>query len=198
MKIRKNISIIRMICTLIALAFLMIPWYQLGIYFPSFIAGGKIVIELKYIIVGFILLLSMLLKLVEFRLRNKHKNELKYILTLEKTCDMILIEGLLILLAFNGFISVVIPIIILAKTLLVDTMKKLSADNGKMNEKSKLGFCEYITMRLGILLLLFYNLPFELWDFYFADALIMIATVLAVLNGCIYYFQAKNMLVNQS
>lgn len=198
MKLRKNISIIRIIGTVLSLAFLMIPWYQLGIYFPSFIAGGKIIIELKYIIVGFILLCSMLLKLVEFRLGNKHKNELKYIIEMEKTCDTVLIEGILILLSFNGFISVVIPIILLAKILLVDTMKKLSADNGKMNEKSKLGLCEYITMRLGILLLLFYNLPFELWDFYFADALIMIATVLAVLNGCIYYFQAKNMLINQN
>ena len=85
----------------------------------------------------------------------------------------------------------------MAKNILVNTMKSLSADNGKMNEKSRLGFMEYVTLRLGILSLLFYNLPFELWSFYFADALIMIATVLAVLNGCIYYFNAKNMLMNR-
>lgn len=195
MKFIKKIYILRMIINIIAIAFLMIPWYQLGIHFPNFIAGGKIIIDLKYIIVGFIVILSYLLKLVEFRF--KKKSELKYLLAIQNTFDDIMLIGLLIILAFNGFISVVIPVIILAKKALVDTMKRISADNGKMNEKSKLGKCEYITIRLGVLLILFYNLPFELWDFYFADALIMIATVIAVLNGCIYYFEAKNMLMNK-
>ncbi len=197
MKIIKNISLIRMITMLIGLLLLMIPWYQLGIHFPNYIAGGKIIIDIKYIIVGFIFVFSYLLKLVVFRMKNKIKSELKFILTIENALDHIFIEGLLVLLSFHGFISPIIPIVIIAKKILVDAMKKLSADNGSMNEKSKLGYCENIILRLGIILLLFYNLPFELWNFYFADALIIIATVFAVLNGCIYYFQAKNMLVKE-
>ncbi|MCI8575030.1 MAG: hypothetical protein HFI09_01015, partial [Bacilli bacterium] len=176
----------------------MIPWYQLGIHFKTLIAGGKIMIDTKYVITGFFFILSYLLKLIEFRIQHHKKLEKDLIINIEKAFEEIFIEGLLIILAFNGFISVIIPVIFLSKNILVSTMKKLSADNGKMNEKSKLGLTEYITLRLGILSLLFYNLPFELWDFYFADALIMIATVLSALNGCIYYFNAKNMLMNQA
>ncbi len=154
-------------------------------------------IDLKYVITGFLFLFSYLLKLILFRLNQPKKKEQPLIFKIEKSLEEIFVEGLLMILAFNGFISVVIPVVMMAKNILVNTMKSLSADNGKMNEKSRLGFMEYVTLRLGILSLLFYNLPFELWSFYFADALIMIATVLAVLNGCIYYFNAKNMLMNR-
>ncbi len=154
-------------------------------------------IDLKYVITGFLFLFSYLLKLILFRLNQHKKKEQPLIFKIEKSLEEIFVEGLLMILAFNGFISVVIPVVMMAKNILVNTMKSLSADNGKMNEKSRLGFMEYVTLRLGILSLLFYNLPFELWSFYFADALIMIATVLAVLNGCIYYFNAKNMLMNR-
>lgn len=194
----KKISIVRIFVMVSGLILLMIPWYQLGIHFKTLIAGGKIMIDTKYVITGFFFILSYLLKLIEFRIQHHKKLEKDLIINIEKAFEEIFIEGLLIILAFNGFISVIIPVIFLSKNILVSTMKKLSADNGKMNEKSKLGLTEYITLRLGILSLLFYNLPFELWDFYFADALIMIATVLSALNGCIYYFNAKNMLMNQA
>ena len=193
----KKISMFRIIVMVTGLIILMIPWYQLGIHFKTLVAGGKIMIDLKYVITGFLFLFSYLLKLILFRLNQHKKKEQPLIFKIEKSLEEIFVEGLLMILAFNGFISVVIPVVMMAKNILVNTMKSLSADKGKMNEKSRLGFMEYVTLRLGILSLLFYNLPFELWSFYFADALIMIATVLAVLNGCIYYFNAKNMLMNR-
>lgn len=192
----KKISLIRIGLMITSLIFLMIPWYQLGLHFKTIVAGGKIIIDIKYVIIGFIFILTYLLKLVEIRLKHRKKNDLKMLSELEVAVEEIFIEGLLVILAFNGFISVAIPVLLIAKNHLVNTMKKVSADNGKMNEKSKLGLTEFLSLRLGILLLLFYNLPFELWDFYFADALIMIAIVLSVVNGCIYYFNAKNMLMN--
>jgi len=197
MKITKNISLIRIFLAILSLIILMIPWYQLGIEFPSFNAGGKIIVNSKYLVVGFLVIVSIILQLLKGRIPLKEKKELNLLLSLEKASDMILLNGLLMILAFNGFISVVIPVLIMIKTVMTETMKKISADNGKMTEKSRLGFCEKITMTLGIVSMLFYNLPFELWNFYLADALIMIATVLAVLNGCIYYFRAKNLLMNK-
>ena len=40
---------------------------------------------------------------------------------------------------------------------------------------------------LGITLTLFYNLPFELWNFQISDILLIIACVLSVISGVQYY-----------
>lgn len=173
----------------------MIPWYQLGINFPNFVAGGKIIIDSKYIVVGFLYIILFILKFWEYKVELINQNNWSVLFVLRNVCDKILLNGLLILLSYNGFISAVIPVIVISKDILVENMKKLSADNGKMIEKSLLGITEKTCMSLGLTLILFYNLPFELWNIFLADALIMISAVLSVLNGCLYYFRAKNLIM---
>lgn len=196
MKRIKNICFLRMACMLATIVLLLIPWYQLGIEFPTLLAGGKIIIDSKYFIAGTLVMLFFLLKIFEIHIDPNKKENAKLIFSLEEASEQFLITGLLIILAFNGFISVIIPIICLLKLILVDTMKKISVHNGKMIEKSKLGYCETVLLGLGIILLLFYNLPFELWNIYLADVLVMIGAALCMLNGMIYYFKAKNILFN--
>lgn len=195
MKAFKNLSMIHIVLVFLSLLILMIPWYQLGIEFPSFIAGGKIIVDSKYLVVGSFYIIILILNIWESRTEPYRKKELKLLMAFRNASNKILFHGLLILLAYNGFISVMIPVVMMMKDILVEMMKKLSADNGKMMEKSPLGLCEKICMHIGLIFLLFYNLPFELWNLFFADALIMIGTVLSVLNGCIYYFRAKKMLI---
>ncbi len=195
MKKIKNMIITRIILMIFAIILLIIPWYQLGFDFPSIMAGGKIIIDTKYIVVGFLYILLILLKVFEAQNIERQKKDLKMLCNLEETMEKILQNALLMILAYNGFITVIIPVLIIAKMMITDTMKNMSADNGKMLEKSRLGICEKGVLHIGIIFLLFYNLPFELWNFYFADACIIIATILSVLNGTIYYFQAKNLIV---
>lgn len=195
MKSSKILSIFHISIAIISLLILMIPWYQLGINFPNFVAGGKIIIDSKYIVVGFLYIILFILKFWEYKVELINQNNWSVLFVLRNVCDKILLNGLLILLSYNGFISAVIPVIVISKDILVENMKKLSADNGKMIEKSLLGITEKTCMSLGLTLILFYNLPFELWNIFLADALIMISAVLSVLNGCLYYFRAKNLIM---
>lgn len=195
MVVKKYLNIMHIGIIFIMLTILMIPWYQLGIEFPTIIADGKIIIDTKYIVVGFLFIILVLLKFLESKLETKYKDP-TLLTILKKASDRILIHGFLIILAYNGFISVIIPVTLIIKETLMETMRKISADNGKMLEKSFFGLLEKVCLNLGILFLLFYNLPFELWNIFFSDALIMVGTVLSVLNGCLYYFKAKNLLLN--
>lgn len=197
MNLLKNISIIHIVLIILALFLLMIPWYQLGIEFPSFIAGGKIVIDSKYFIVGFITILIILLKLWEYKLEIANKQEIDFLKSIRIASDKVLLNGLMIILAYNGFISVVIPILLVGKEILLENIKKVSADNGKMMERSMLGIFEKTCLNLGVIFILFYNLPFELWNIFLADALILIGAVMSVINGCIYFFRAKNLILNR-
>lgn len=195
MKIFKNLCIIHIVLAFLSLVLLMIPWYQLGTTFPTFIAGGKIVIDSKYLVIGSFYIIILILNIWESRIEPNRKKDVKLLNAFRISSNKILLNGLLILLAYNGFINVMIPILLMVKEIIVEMMKRLSADNGKMTEKSFLGLCEKICMHMGIIFMLFYNLPFELWNLFFADALIMIGTVLSILNGCIYYFRAKKVLL---
>lgn len=197
MKVAKNLSLFHIVLTAIAILMILIPWYQLGITFPSFIAGGKIVIDTKYLVVGFLYIVIILLKFLEYKVEPTRKKDGKLIFALRNTSNKILTFGLLFILSYNGFLSIIFPVFLFMKDNIMETMKKLSADNGKMIEKSALGISEKVILDLGIIFSLFYNLPFELWNIYFADCCIMIATIIGVINGSLYYFRAKELLMNE-
>ena len=50
MNLPNKLTLGRIITAIIILVMLMVPWYSLGIHFPTFQIAGKIIIDLKYII----------------------------------------------------------------------------------------------------------------------------------------------------
>ena len=95
-------------------------------------------------------------------------------------------------------VIVVLAIIIIIATISVNKQIKKSRKNANdINKKmivkaNKWGKVKTMTMLIGISLMLFYNLPFEIWNIYLAEILIDIATVLSVASGVIYYFDIKD------
>jgi len=63
MKRIKNICFLRMACMLATIVLLLIPWYQLGIEFPTLLAGGKMIIDSKYFIAGTLVMLFFFFKI---------------------------------------------------------------------------------------------------------------------------------------
>ena len=106
--------------------------------------------------------------------------------------DKVLVNGVLILLAYNGFISVVVPVVIVTRDIAVDALRALSAKNKVIIKASKWGKVKTIFMMVGLSLMLFYNLPFEVYGIYVADILIYIATILSVVSGVMYFINCKD------
>ena len=59
---------------------------------------------------------------------------------------------------------------------------------------SQAGKLKTVIMMLGVTLMLFYNLPFELWTFKVSDALLIVAAVLSVVSGMQYYAMNKEVI----
>ena len=51
------------------------------------------------------------------------------------------------------------------------------------------GKIKTVCMMFGLALVLFYNMPFELWNIKLDLILVYLATVLSVISGVIYYFE---------
>ena len=67
MNTANKITISRIILSLIIIILLLFPFDQMGFEFPTFLIGGKILIDLKYIIVGILFIIASLASLFRNR-----------------------------------------------------------------------------------------------------------------------------------
>ena len=108
--------------------------------------------------------------------------------------DKILVNSVLIILAAQGFIHPIIPVIIIIRDSVVNSIKMLAASKGKVLAAIKSGKIKTACLMVGIVLTLFYNLPFELWNISVAKALLFIATILSVVSGIEYFTLNKHLI----
>ena len=110
---------------------------------------------------------------------------------LDAIADKILVNSTLIILATNGFINPIIPVVIVLRDTFVDAIKMEAASKGKVVAAIKSGKLKTATLMVGIVLMLFYNLPFELINIRVADFLLYFATILSVVSMIEYYVLNK-------
>lgn len=194
MNLPNKITVTRIILSIILLVFLMIPWNQLGVSFPIFTVAGKIVVEIKYIIAGVVFMIASITDFLDGNIARKRNLVTDFGKVMDAIADKLLVNGLLIILAYEGFISVAIPVIIITRDTFVDSIKMASGNKGKVVAASIAGKAKTVCMMIGVTLLLFYNLPFEIFGFRLDLILIYLATVLSVLSGCQYYYNAKDLI----
>lgn len=192
MNLANKLTISRIILSGIILLILLIPWEEFGLNLPTFYVMGKVLVEVKYIVAGFIFVIACVTDYLDGNIARKDKKTSDFGATLDAIADKILVNGVLILLAYQGFISIVVPIIIVIRDICIDALRTLSAKNKTIIKANKLGKIKTVFMMSGVSLMLFYNLPFEVWGIYLAHILIYIATILSVISAISYFMAFKD------
>ena len=186
-----KLTMLRIVLAILILVILMLPYKDFGISVPTFLVMGKVLVDVRYIVAGFLFAIASVTDYLDGMYARKEKNTSDFGATLDAIADKVLVNGVLILLAYNGFISVVIPVIIVTRDILMDSLRALSAKQGIVIKANKIGKLKTVFMLIGLSFMLFYNLPFEAWGIYVADIFVDIATVLSVVSLVVYYFNAK-------
>lgn len=198
MNLPNKITLSRIIMAIIILIILVIPWHALGLDWPSYykILGVTLSnpLSLKYIIVGVLFLIAAITDRIDGELARKKNMVTDLGKMLDAIADKILTNGVLILLAYDRFIPVLIPIIITTRDIITDTCKMISGNKGKVVAASWTGKIKTVFMMVGITFTLFGNFPFELIHFNFAELCLIIATILSVISGCQYYFKTMELI----
>lgn len=192
MNLANKLTISRIIMAGIILLILLVPWEDFGLTIPTIYVMGKVVVNVKYIIAGFLFVIACLTDYLDGSIARKSKQTSDFGATLDAIADKVLVNGVLIILAYQGFISIVVPVLIVIRDICVDALRALSAKNKVIIKASKWGKVKTLFMMVGVSLLLFYNLPFEIWGIYVADILVYIATILSVISGILYFINAKD------
>ena len=192
MNLANKLTISRIIMAGIILLILLVPWEDFGLTIPTIYVMGKVVVNVKYIIAGFLFVIACLTDYLDGSIARKSKQTSDFGATLDAIADKVLVNGVLIILAYQGFISIVVPVLIVIRDICVDALRTLSAKHKVIIKASKWGKVKTLFMMVGVSLLLFYNLPFEIWGIYVADILVYIAAILSVISGILYFINAKD------
>ena len=194
MNVPNKITICRIILSVLLLIIMVFPIDKTGISFPMFQLGGKLIIDSKFLICGVIFLIASLTDFLDGYLARKHNLVTDMGKVLDAIADKILVNGVLIILAVEGYISVVIPVIIVSRDIIVDSIKMVAGGKSGAVGASMAGKVKTACMLTGITLLFFYDLPLSLIGIYPAKVVIMVATVLSIISGIQYYIKNKKYL----
>lgn len=194
MNVPNKITICRILLSVLLLIIMIFPVDKVGINFPEFQLAGKLVIDSKYIICGIIFLIASLTDFLDGYLARKYNMVTDIGKVMDAIADKILVNGVLILLATEGYISPIVPVVIVSRDIVVDSIKMVAGQKSGAVGASMAGKIKTACMLVGITLLFFYDLPFSLINVYPAKAIIMIATVLSVISGIQYYVKNKKYL----
>jgi CDP-diacylglycerol--glycerol-3-phosphate 3-phosphatidyltransferase len=111
---------------------------------------------------------------------------------MDAIADKILVNGILIILAYDGVLPVIVPIIIILRDTIVDALRMIAGSHGNVVAASIWGKIKTVFMMVGIILVFFYNLPFSLFGIALGNYLIFIATILSVYSGAQYFVANRN------
>lgn len=192
MNVPNKITLYRIVLSIILLMLMIFPVERLGISFPELKIGVDFIIDSKYLICGLIFVVASVTDFLDGYLARKYNLVTDLGKVMDAIADKILVNGVLIILAVEGYISAVVPVVIVCRDIAVDSIKMVAGQKNGAVAASKTGKAKTACMMVGISLAFFYDLPFSLFGWnHVSSVLILVATVLSVVSGIQYYEKNK-------
>jgi len=200
MNLPNKLTISRIIMAILIIIILLGGDYILhflGLEIPKLFVNETIVVDMKYIIAGILFILASLTDFLDGYIARKYNLITDFGKLIDAIADKILVNSVLIILSAQGFIHPIIPVVVILRDSIVNSIKMLAASKGKVVAAIKSGKIKTACLMTGIALTLFYNLPFEVWNISVAEVLLLIATVLSVTSGIQYYTLNKHLIIDK-
>ena len=186
-----KITISRIIMSLVIIILLLFPFDQLNYEFPTYLIGGKIIVDLKYVIAGILFIIASVTDFLDGYVARKYNLITDFGKMVDAIADKLLVNSVLIILACNGKISCVIAVVIVIRDIIVDSIKMVIGNKGAAVAAIKVAKVKTASLMVGVVLTLFSNLPFELLSLRISDYLLALAAILSVISAVKYYIMAK-------
>ena len=186
MKLPNRLTVARIILTIFIIFLCLFPFYSIGINFPKFNING-LVVDSVYFISGIIYIIAALTDYLDGSIARKNNLVTDTGKLLDAIADKVLVNSVLIIFACRGFIPVIVPVIYIFRDEVVNALKMDILKKGYVTAAIKSGKIKTASMMIGLGLMFFYNLPFELINLKVADFLIYFATVMSIVSAIEYY-----------
>lgn len=195
MNLPNKITMSRIFLSILIIAILLFPMDALGLSLPKLFINEKIVVDVKYLIAGVLFIIASLTDFVDGYLARKNNLVTDFGKMIDAIADKVLVNSILIILASSGFISPIIAVVVVVRDIVVDSIKMVAGSKGHVVAAIKTGKIKTACLMTGIVLSLFYNLPFELINLRVSDVLLIIAAILSIVSGIEYYNMNKKLIM---
>ena len=193
MNLPNKLTVLRMIIVPIIVILYLLPYTSLDVnYFVIHIFGSSI--DFIHLTVAILFILASITDFIDGKIARSKNLVTTFGKFMDPIADKLLVNSLLILLAFDGSIPVLCTLLMIARDLIVDAIRLLAAQNQNVLAASQLGKAKTMTQMLGIGCVLLCNFPFA-WTGLSVDVwLVVLATVISVISGADYFMKNRHLI----
>ncbi len=193
MNLPTKITVLRLILTIFIILLLCVPFSSLGIHLPQYDFYG-VKVELLYIVTGIIFVIASLTDFLDGYLARKNNQVTDTGKMLDAIADKVLVNPILIILCVTRSIPVIIPVIYITRDIIVDAIKMEAASKGKVVAAIGSGKLKTAAMMIGIVLVFFYNIPFEFINIRVDLFLLYFACIMSIVSAVQYFNLNKSII----
>ena len=195
MNLPNKLTILRLILSVVIIILLVFPFYTVGIQFPQYnISGISSPIQLQYLIAGVIFIIASLTDFLDGHIARKYNLITDTGKMLDAIADKVLVNSVLIILAAQGFINEIIPVVIVLRDIVVNAIKMEAAGKAKVVAAIGSGKIKTGCLMVGTVLTFFYNMPFEFIGISVNVFLLYFACVMSIISACQYFKMNKELI----
>ena len=194
MNLPNKLTVLRMIIVPIIVVLYLLPYTSLDVdFFVIHVLGSSI--DFIHLAVAVLFILASVTDFIDGKLARSRNLVTTFGKFMDPIADKLLVNSLLILLAYDRSIPVLCTLLMIARDLIVDAIRLLAAQNQHVLAASPLGKAKTMTQMIGIGCVLLCNFPFA-WTGILVDVgLIILATVISVISGVDYFMKNRHLIV---
>ena len=114
---------------------------------------------------------------------------------IDPIADKLLVNTLLILLAWSGRISVIAVLLMIARDTIVDGLRMNAASSGKVVAAGYAGKVKTVMQMFAIIFILLHDVPFAFIQVPIGECLLWIAVAASLNSGVLYFVQLKDIVL---
>ena len=190
MNLPNKLTTVRLVSVPLFVIIYLIPYQSLGISMPTFdILSTQL--SLLDIILFVIFGLSALTDYLDGYLARKNNLVTTFGKFIDPIADKLIVNTALLLLASSNHITIVIPIIMIARDTIVDAIRLVASQKNVVLAASLLGKAKTMTQMLSIAILLLNNVIFSAIGIPMDQIMIWLATMISVISGIDYFMKNR-------
>ncbi len=193
MNLPNKLTLTRILFVPILIFIYMFPYETVGIHIPVFHIF-KTDLSLINIIVFIIFIAASMTDMLDGQIARRKKLITTFGKFADPIADKLLVNTIFMLLASDGTISIIIPIIMISRDTIVDAIRLVAASKQVVIAAKPLGKLKTVTQMIGLGFVLLNNFPLSFFHIPIGQIMIWIAAVISIISGLDYFYSHKELL----
>lgn len=195
MNIPTKLTVSRIFMSILIVVIMVFPFEAVGID-THVVRNGGVDISVKYIICCVLFIVASVTDFFDGYLARKNNQVTDRGKMLDAIADKLLVNPVLIVFASEGIINPIVPVVVVARDIVVDAIKMQAAANGKVIAAISSGKIKTASLMVGIVLLFISDVPFVYANLRIDLLLIYFATFMSLFSMFQYIYIGKK--INKS